>query len=151
MKIEKALKAKKIQFALNYSIILSLSSFGFSLFLSYWFLTYMSIVFFILYIFLFLRDYNYFFYSDDDKKKIVIRFFGLRNVFKIKRKSYEIHKVKINNYKIEKKSLKKEIIFFQKTENEIFEYPAVNISILSSEEINKMEKSINQIINNKKK
>ncbi|OQX98313.1 MAG: hypothetical protein B6I24_05590 [Bacteroidetes bacterium 4572_128] len=165
MKINKSLKSRKIKFALDFSISASFVFLFLAWFLEKELMYFFSVIFLLLYIFLFLKDYNYFFYSDD-KNKIILRFFRIRsffdnnmilrflrlkNFFKSKKKSYEIHKDKLFKYKIKKNFFSKEIIFFQKTENGIFEYPAVNLSILSKEEINKIERSINQIIRNNKK
>lgn len=100
--------------------------------------------FFFLFTFLFLllKNYNYFYFNNEESK-IIIRFYSLsKNIFKKQRNVYEIPKNAFLKYKILKKGIKQEIIFFQKTSKGHFEYPAINISILNKKNIENLEKAL---------
>lgn len=94
----------------------------------------------------YLKDYNYIYFDDNDKNKILFRYISLRP-FKTKRYSIEMEKDKFHGYKINRPSpLKKEIIFYINTPQGIAKYPPISISALSEDEFNKLKKALNQYL-----
>lgn len=96
-------------------------------------------------IFNLIRDYNYIFYSDEGEK-IIFRYFS-PGAFTSKKNSIEINKPLFAGYRIEKTflGLKEKIILSQKTKTGIANYPPVSITALSTEEKNKLLKSLSTI------
>jgi hypothetical protein len=106
----------------------------------------MAMVTAIAYIILNIINPHYFYYNDD-KNPIVIRFYKANPFFR-KYKSYEIQKNELVNYKFVNKifGLQKFIVFtIRKKQNEA-NYPPINISGLTKNELSKLEKCINKTI-----
>jgi hypothetical protein len=102
-----------------------------------------ALIYLMLNIYEYLRDYNYIYFSDAENK-ILFRYIPL-SPFKSKRYSIEIHKNEFHAYKINRSSiLKKELILFVKTPQGIAKYPPISISALNENEFNKLKKALNE-------
>jgi hypothetical protein len=103
-----------------------------------------SIILGICYIFMLILKLHYF-YFNDDKNKIIIRFYNSHPFFR-KYKAFEIPKNNVKNFDITESffGLKKELTIEVSTKTGSFEYPPVSISLLSKKEIKALEKKLNE-------
>jgi hypothetical protein len=79
-----------------------------------------------------IRNYHYFYFSDESAIKLVFRYYSLTPFFKQLR-TIEIKKEDFYNSKVQTKAsgLQEYLILFQKTPKGIAKYPGISISLLS--------------------
>lgn len=98
-----------------------------------------------------LRNYHFFFYTDNGSK-LVFRYYSLRPLNK-KQSSVEIEKTTFYDFKIEKSLLgfKTELFLQQNLKGKIAKYPAINITLLNPKEINSLQTSLKGYVRSKVK
>jgi len=97
-------------------------------------------------IFIFLLDLNYFYFSDDTDR-IILRYYPIRPIGS-KKRSVEIPKIALANYKIKRSflNLKRSLILYQKVKKNVAKYPSIGITSLSKAEREQLEKQLNKYI-----
>jgi len=105
-----------------------------------------GIVLFLVYLFLLLKKLHYFYYNDD-KNKVIIRFYQAHPLIRTF-KAFEIPKNIIKGYEIKETllGLRKSLIINVENNRKSGEYPPVSISLLSKKEIETLEKALNSLI-----
>jgi hypothetical protein len=83
----------------------------------------------------FIRDYNYFYFSDQGLK-LIFRYYSLSSLFR-KPNSIEIPKNEFVKCQYEKKiiGLRRYLVLYQQTKDGIAKYPRISISLLKKQEI----------------
>ena len=106
----------------------------------------LSIIFGIIYLFMWLRKPNYF-YFEILHSSIVIRYFNPHPFFS-KPKAFSISLTSLIGYEIKQrlKGFNKSIIFEIKKAGKKGKYPPISISLLSASEINEMKKELDIIL-----
>lgn len=87
----------------------------------------------------------YFIYFNDNGVKLIIRFYPVR-AFNQKKNAIEIHKNRLVNYKISRKSGKDYLSIFVRFRKEVGKYPSISLSALSSDQKEKIRNSLEEII-----
>jgi len=92
-----------------------------------------------------IRDYHYFYYSDQSLK-LVFRYYSIATFFR-KPTSIEIKKDTFLKFQIEKKllGLKKYLILYQKTPKGVAKYPPISISLLKKVEERDLSASLSKL------
>lgn len=92
------------------------------------------------------KRFYYIEYSDE-KEKLILRFFKLIPTA-LDHQSIEISQRFLIKYEVKSSmmGMRKEIILFVKTKDGIMKYPPVSISILSEEQIKKVQSSLQRIL-----
>lgn len=105
-----------------------------------------SAVLFVVYLIMHLRGL-YFIYFNDDKRKIVLRYFYVHALFR-KYKAIEIPKSKFASYTIENKflGLRKELVFYVQTKGTISKFPAVSVSALTKKQLKLLFTALNKYV-----
>lgn len=100
----------------------------------------------IIIIFIFFLDLNYFYFSDDTDR-IIFRYYPIRPIGR-KRRSVEIPKIALANYKIKSSffNLKRTLILYQKVKKNVAKYPPIRITSLSKAEREMLENQLNKYI-----
>lgn len=95
----------------------------------------------------YLKDYNYIYFSDEDNRKILLRYVSLMP-FSNKRYSVEINKADLHSYKIKRSSLnlRQELVLYVKTPQGIAKYPPISITALSEVQLNQLKKALNKVL-----
>jgi hypothetical protein len=109
-------------------------------------LLFFSIIYFVIIIYNYLRDYHYI-YFNDDTNKILFRYYSMRPLSQTKR-SIEITKESFSKYEIQESlfGIKIKIILYQKVKSGVYKYPPVSITALTSEEKTKLIQSLNRLL-----
>lgn len=105
-----------------------------------------SIIYFIMIVYNYLRDYNYIYFSDETNK-ILLRYYSMHPLSQAKR-SIEIAKGSFVKFEIVTSlfGIKNKIIFYQKVKTGIYKYPPVSISALSPDEKENLIQSLNRLL-----
>jgi len=103
-----------------------------------------TLLFILVNIYEYLKDYNYIYFSDSGEK-LLFRYVSLRP-FHSKRYSIEIDKKNFRGYKLMKGSLglSRKIMFYIKTPRGTAKYPPVSISALGADEFNQLKYALNK-------
>ena len=101
------------------------------------------IVFVVWFIFVFLKNYNYIWYSSDGPK-IIVRYTSLQPLSSGKF-SIEFQKKDFVKAEIVKSVLgiRKNLVLYSRTPQGVAKYPKINISILNKEELKKIKEDLN--------
>jgi hypothetical protein len=133
------------------SIMLALFADDIFLGLNKWFwIIVLASLFIIPKILIFIMNVTYIQYSDEDEEnKIIFRYIP-QGTFKTQRRTIEIQKNQLAGIKIIDKlnGLRRYIIFQQKTNKGVANYPPVSLKGLSGSEIKALLKSLSEYVNN---
>jgi len=151
MVIDNRLNTGKIRMA--YIVLLSISAFSiaYAMFEGYSFREhYLALAFagllILVYMFMHLKNLYYFYYNDE-KSHIVIRYY-YAHPFMRRYKTFQIKATELDKYEITTTlfGLQKYITLYAQTGKGTAKYPAVSISALSEKELMDLEKALNQNI-----
>ncbi|MCX6258471.1 MAG: hypothetical protein NTW49_11340 [Bacteroidia bacterium] len=94
------------------------------------------------YIWFFVKDYNYIYFSDESNKYI-LRYFNFIPMV-LSQKSIEIPKESLVKYTIEKSAfgLRENLVLFEKTKRGIAKYPNVSLTLLTPEQKEQLLKTL---------
>jgi hypothetical protein len=108
--------------------------------------TFILIIFVLFFLFYFLRDYHYIYYSDSGNK-FVLRYFSLRPMAG-KKNAIEFNKSEFRKYELKKSfaGLNEKIIIYRKTPGGVAKYPPLSITALNKTERHKLIASFHKIM-----
>ena len=111
-----------------------------------YFVLFFSIVYLLLLVYNYLRDYNYIYFNDEGKK-IIFRYYSMHPLSQAKR-SIEINKGSLVKFEIQTGlfGIKSKIILYQKVKTGVYKFPAVSITALTKEERAKLLSALNGLI-----
>lgn len=103
-----------------------------------------TLIYILVNIYEYLKDYNYIYFSDSGEK-LLFRYVSLRP-FHNKRYSIEIDKRNFRGYEIRNGTLglNRKIMFYVKTQQGTAKYPPVSISALGGDEFNQLKHALNK-------
>ncbi len=109
-------------------------------------LLFFSVIYFVIIVYNYLRDY-YYIYFNDDTSKVVLRYYSMRPLSQTKR-SIEIPRGSFSKYKIRNSlfGIKEEIIIYQKVKAGVYKYPPVSITALSPAEKEQLIQALNKLL-----
>ncbi len=98
------------------------------------------------FIFHFLRNHNYIYYTDTGNK-FILRYFSLRP-FADKKNAIEFSKAEFHNYEINVSALglRKDLVIYRKTPKGLAKYPPVSITALDRSDREKMLSSFQKLV-----
>ncbi len=103
-------------------------------------------LFILFFLFHYLRDHNYIFYSDTGSN-FILRYFSLRPLHS-RKNAIEFNKKEFENYEIKKSlaGLNESVIIYRKTSKGVAKYPPVSITALDKKNREKMYASFQKIL-----
>ena len=103
-------------------------------------------IFILFFLFHYLRDHNYIFYSDTGNN-FILRYFSLRPLHD-RKNAIEFNKKEFENYEIKKSlaGLNESVIIYRKTSKGVAKYPPVSITALDKKNREKLFASFQKIL-----
>ena len=111
-----------------------------------YFILAISVIYLVLIIYNYLKDY-YYIYFNDETNKIILRYYSMHPLSQAKR-SIEIPRDSFSKYEIAESlfGIKTKIILYQKVKGGVYKYPPVSISALSPAEKEQLIQSLNRML-----
>lgn len=103
-------------------------------------------LFMLYFLYLFLRDYNYIYYSDTGDK-LILRYFRLRPLDN-KKSAIEFKKSELHQFELQRTffNLNESLVIFRKTQKGVAKYPPVSLTAIGKQDREKLLSSLKKLI-----